>query len=492
MNTILTILLISNQIALASNLEVAKLMAAKNNYKGAAQEFLAASAEQNFIPGRYGLGISLLKLKLPYLASIPLMTAATEGTGRIQKKALDQLIKISYDTNDSSILNYSIKKLKPEDLEVTSMEVYETQLTEYHIEKGDFDEAIKSSNQILLKNPNNERALFLAGLANLKKNDPSKASEHFKRLSVLNEKKMALSATQGLSQANYGRSLYQEKNFVAAEKVYRKIPKDHALYRKVQMELAWTLFRMGKIRSSLSVIQTLHTPYYENFYDPESFILRTIILLFACQSNEALRAAEAFENNFIGVKDQLSNWVLSQPNVETTIKEIETAEKNKSKLAVRNFAKSKIPFFVVRTLMDEDPLRGLLKSKTEILSERQQFQRKFEDITGLPLYQYSLRAYTARLKNADKNIAIVFNKKIKITLQNFRDLEAQIDFLKFEILEEKKRASKSNLKISKIIDENRIRSFYTQNGYRYWPFNGEYWVDEIGNYQYLGVNRCEN
>ena len=30
------------------------------------------------------------------------------------------------------------------------------------------------------------------------------------------------------------------------------------------------------------------------------------------------------------------------------------------------------------------------------------------------------------------------------------------------------------------------RSYYIQNGYEYWPFKGEYWLDELGNYHYCG------
>ena len=41
------------------------------------------------------------------------------------------------------------------------------------------------------------------------------------------------------------------------------------------------------------------------------------------------------------------------------------------------------------------------------------------------------------------------------------------------------------------VDQDATRDFYAQNGYRYWPFEGEYWRDEIGSYQYVGVNRCE-
>ena len=69
----------------------------------------------------------------------------------------------------------------------------------------------------------------------------------------------------------------------------------------------------------------------------------------------------------------------------------------------------------------------------------------------------------------------------------------QIKFVNYEILEAKKSQLKlkiaNNDKSGAAEDQN--RNFYIKNGYRYWPFQGEYWIDEIGNYQYLGANHCE-
>ena len=41
------------------------------------------------------------------------------------------------------------------------------------------------------------------------------------------------------------------------------------------------------------------------------------------------------------------------------------------------------------------------------------------------------------------------------------------------------------------VDDKQDRSFYVQNGYEYYPFQGEYWLDEVGNYHYLGKQSCE-
>lgn len=475
----------------ASSLDRARSFSSKGNHATAAIEYLKADSREDFLLSRYGLGLSLMRLKLPHLASIPMMTVATQGTGKLQKKGLDNLVKISFDTNDVTLLNYSINKLTIEDLEETSQEIYYNRLAEYYHENRKFDEALQLLESILRKNPDNEKALYLAGLIYLKKDQPDKAADFFKYLSTFWDKQAFNHETKGVALANYARALYQEKKLSEAESVYRQIPKDSALYRKVQMELAWTLFRAGKIRSALSTIHTLHTPYYENFYDPESFILRSLILLFACQEDEAMKVVKAFDKNFAGLDSAITSWIQRKPETSTVIGEIQTFQKM---LKMSKFEKKGLlPFFVVRTLVDEYPLKGLLQARTEIQREQLLFQKVFrKDNTGR-LAAYAKKAYAAKLRNMDKNIARVFNYKVAVFQEEFRDLESQVEFLKYEILEEKKRASKAKMRAGlefNLADDEK-RSFFVQNGYRYWPFNGEYWIDEIGNYQYLGVNRCE-
>ena len=71
----------------------------------------------------------------------------------------------------------------------------------------------------------------------------------------------------------------------------------------------------------------------------------------------------------------------------------------------------------------------------------------------------------------------------------------QNGFLRFEMITgEKERIKKGlvgKLTETRTIDQSEKRDYYIQNGFEYWPFRGEYWLDELGNYHYLGVQSCE-
>jgi hypothetical protein len=74
-------------------------------------------------------------------------------------------------------------------------------------------------------------------------------------------------------------------------------------------------------------------------------------------------------------------------------------------------------------------------------------------------------------------------------------LYEQAGFIRYEMINGQKEQIKKRIAGKNIndqaIDEEVKREFYAQNGYEYWPFDGEYWLDEVGNYHYLGKQSCE-
>lgn len=75
------------------------------------------------------------------------------------------------------------------------------------------------------------------------------------------------------------------------------------------------------------------------------------------------------------------------------------------------------------------------------------------------------------------------------------DLFEQEGFIRYEMINGKKEQLKKKVAGKDLpkgqIDEDNSRDYYIQNGYQYWPFRGEYWLNELGNYHYVGTQSCE-
>ena len=90
-------------------------------------------------------------------------------------------------------------------------------------------------------------------------------------------------------------------------------------------------------------------------------------------------------------------------------------------------------------------------------------------------------------------------RQVRAHLINLRadllDLFEQEGFIRYEMINGKKEALKKKVAGKDLpteqVGESRNRDFYIQNGYEFWPFQGEYWLDELGNYFYVGQQSCK-
>ena len=110
---------------------------------------------------------------------------------------------------------------------------------------------------------------------------------------------------------------------------------------------------------------------------------------------------------------------------------------------------------------------------------------------------FAERVFSNRIKTVQKKMSDGFSRYIVQTKKQMDDYNQQFDLVKYEALNVRKNyfkltstmSEEEKAKLTSVADK---RDFYTENGYRYWPFEGEYWIDEIGNYQFIGQNRCVN
>lgn len=474
------------------------------NYKKAASQFYqvtfsASTSAQSKLTARYYLGLSLIKLKMYQTAAFPLILVTKDGTPKMSQKAFEQLVIISEKLNDATLLNFTLKKLDAANLGDLGQEIYHTLMGKTLMKEEKYPEAIEHLQKALQIRPDHDEALYTLGLVYLKQNNTTAAIPNFEKLYGKYYSKPLTDSKRGAMAVALARAYYQAKKWPETIDTYRQIPKDHPLYRAAQTELTWALFRSGNFRSAMSTIQTLHTPYYENFYDPESLVLRTIILLFVCQNEEADKAQMTFQNNYEPAYSALADINNSNKPPEFFYSQIEAVQKYLKNLKSGKSGKyeGQVPFFIVRAMIDTSPLKNNLSYLKKVNEERLLLNRYFSGPADVSFKKYALKILNTRQKNAEKEAGTILSEMLVSREEDLSALTGDASLLRYEVLNAKKQEAHQtyiknvNQGSEAQINHEESRSFYVSNGYRYWPFEGEYWRDEIGNYQYLGVNRCE-
>ena len=473
----------------------------QGNFAAAALTFHKLTNTKNLredlvLQANYYLGLSLYNLKLYQASSYPMIKTIRSDSKKYKQKAMEKLIAISNRLGDQHILDYVMSKMQVTDLEKLAIDVYYYKLATVSYDKGLVDKAIEYLKASVEKNPNNEPSLNLLGLAYLKKNDTQGAIDTYQKLMGLYSKKTNANSKKGYTTLNLARAYYQARNFEDAALFYRNISKDNLAYRESLTELGWSYLQMGKVRSALSVIQTLHTPFYENYFEPESLVLRAILLNYMCQFDEAEKAVKSFSDNYESTLNVFGNWTAQTITVADAINEINYATEvlksdSPDTVSMANY-KGKIPFKVTRSILKDFRMKGLYDAYINVRDESRN-AKKFFGNSRNTLSPFLDKIYVGRLNYFKNQLALKFNQVIVAQEKNIAYYNQQIKFVNYEILEAKK--SQLRIKIAtnskKTVSDEQNRNFYVKNGYRYWPFEGEFWIDEIGNYQYLGVNRCE-
>ena len=116
-------------------------------------------------------------------------------------------------------------------------------------------------------------------------------------------------------------------------------------------------------------------------------------------------------------------------------------------------------------------------------------------IRNSTLGSYAVRILNNRIKTTKDTIGEMARAQLLSMKSEIRELKEQASFIRYEMINGRKEFLKKKLSGKNLdevqVDDDQDRSFYVQNGYEYYPFQGEYWLDEVGNYHYLGKQSCE-
>jgi hypothetical protein len=284
--------------------------------------------------------------------------------------------------------------------------------------------------------------------------------------------------------------LYQAQDFDNAIEAYRLIPRDTEFWHDSLFESSWAMLRAAKFRSALSNFQSLHSTYYEDFYLPESLLLRAIVYLYICKYDEMEKVLQLFEKSYGPVRRSLSQFMQGNSDPLAYFNEIDkayTLRKDK-KIA----GSLKIPYSVARRVLDEGDVKRSLNYLKSLAAEKAKID-VLSVISRSSMSSYAIKVLGNRARNTKIAVGEMVKNHIIAIRNDLKDLYELAGFIRYEMINGKNEQLKKKIAGKSIeqVDEQVDRTFLVQNGYEYWPFEGEYWLDEIGNYHYLGKQSCE-
>lgn len=446
---------------------------------------------------KYILGLVLYDMKMYQASAFQLVDVVRDGNPLYINKSLEKLSLAADALGDETLLNYALSKARVSDFPMASQNLLKYRIGEFQFKSNQLSNAASNFASVTEGSPLFAKSKYMEGLSYAVQEKNDLAIRAFSDLLNYRNKAEFTDVTRVSAQMGLARSYYQNKEWDSSIQTYRGIPRDTPQWHDALFEISWAQMRSAKFRSVLGNMHSLHSPYYEDVYLPESLLLRALVYLYICQYDEMEKTLDLFKKVYMPVRISMRDVLKANLTPNRYFREMDRFTKEYDGLLKKDLDRKSLmlPFLVLRKISKES---DFVKSYSYILKLREEMDILNKMGAGWkssPLGKYSNQVLGRRISRAEEATGVIAKRYAQEIHRDLLELFKQHDFARFEMSNGKKDLLKKKI-LSKNEGESHIdsesdRNFYVQNGYEYWPFQGEYWLDEIGNYYYLGKPRCE-
>ena len=441
------------------------------------------------------MGKALFQLKF-YSASLSYFDRIVQkGAGhRYYNKTLQWLASLSQYLPDSAGVLDKIGKYTRADLEQPALEPVRNQLFfllgRFHYTKGNFKDALDLFTAIPEDSEYFARAKFFEGITYVRQYQAKPAADAFKAILRKNEEHPDKTTREFAELANISlaRTFYSLHQFPQAVKYFDRVPQTSPEWLSSLFESSWAQFQMDGDSKALGNIHTLNAPFFENDFYPESIILKAVIYFQRCNYERAMAAVAEFNDSYPALKKDIDGVIAKYPD---------NADFYGYVVKIRN-GEGGLPDRVQRAAdgaLSDKTLAKNLDYVAELDRELRQVDKsdpawKSTAIAGNILQDLTLQKSLAaneagslareRLRRLSTEIQDLVKQAIKIEYETLNAQKGQLSALSKGESSNAHGGRKPQLDV--VADEEHEK----------WPFDGEYWQDELGYYRVKVLDQCSS
>ena len=278
------------------------------------------------------------------------------------------------------------------------------------------------------------------------------------------------------------RLAYARGDDARAQAVYAKVSRGAPQWLDALFESSWSHFRRGEDEKALGNLLTLHAPFFQGRYFPESNVLKALVLYENCRYGEARRALQDFEARFRPVHDALvralSTWQTPQAAVESLL--------TRAPALLSTVPESVRPD--LRRLLSTPETDAALRQIAAINVELDSMDRRAMPFRSSALALVVIPQLRAARLDLVQRTGDRARSAVALARSELRELLGQSLRLDFEIAgREKELAEEPASSPQPSIRRPRTE---VDDDEELWPFQGEYWRDELGSYRFHLGDRC--
>lgn len=275
---------------------------------------------------------------------------------------------------------------------------------------------------------------------------------------------------------NIARTFFAAGNFAQAMAYYDEVDRDDPSWPEAFYERAWAHFRVDDMNGTIAQLMVHGSPFFDQDYFPEADLLRAQAFFLMCYFPEAKKSIDSFQAHYTPVRDAL------RASVGTLDAAAALAD---AKAAAAGQATRLPPALMERYLHDDrlaDAAKAIAAADAELA------RLKGGAWADRAHTQLSARRDARATTEGQRVLDMAADARDQLT-EMLSDIElTRIDLLTYESdLYTQAIGSGS----TQILEDpaGRLRALH-KKGKQVWPFEGEYWADEVGYYRVEAGSAC--
>lgn len=375
-------------------------------------------------------------------------------------------------------------------------------LGRYHYAAGEFDRALEALNTVPTDSEHFVPAQFYAGMTNirLRRSQPAIAAfrkvttevgdsalegedkERFENLAWLSLGRMYYSAAnQGSARENGQLRARLIGNAVTA---WNQVSQSSEYWLDALFEASWAFFLTDEYSRALGNVHSLYSPFFANAYYPEALVIKAVTFFANCQAANARATVARFHELYDPVQSELNGVLAQYPDNLSFFEFLKQVRAGKDSLTPRVRP-------VVKTALTSRTVLRNVEYVNLLAKEERLYNKASPALQNSALGGRILQEVAVARQFAIDQAGDLAKGRYSRILAELRDLMNQVDTIELELttyergqLSERAKAQQAAAAKSTggnvVVDEE----------HQVWPFDGEYWRDELGFYRQQVTNKC--
>ncbi len=355
-----------------------------------------------------------------------------------------------------------------------------------------FDESLRLLQQVGDDSVFYPRAVFLEGLHNYLTGRPQIAVERFQdvvRMLHPRRGRFTDSRVRNLAFMQLARIHFEHDQPGYAAFYYRRLPRGSEQWLQSLFESSWAYFRMGDYERSLGTMVTLHSPFFIHEYFPESLILKAVIYYENCRYPEAKMIVDEFEQVYGPVQVELARITAARKTPTEYYELLADVQRERRPDASRQVLQR-----ILRAALSDREFAAMNEAVQEVESEIDKLRGSPSVLSRSGLASQMLGELQDLRSDLIEKAGLMASAKLYAEMEALKELIGQGLRIRFETTAREREFLEEQLQAGGRLDVIReyAYSVAVSDEELYWPYDGEYWRDELGNYQYTLTRGCRD